>query len=156
MKTKSNLYKRTAEYKERQRNYAHQKRRARGVRPKTKELGRMLAETYLQTDDSKKKAADFQRNAGEAHKSALVWQVISPSGIIYRFKNLSLFVRANRSIFSEDDLAMVGNSRYTKIEIAIRKLSPRMKNPREVSRGWRWYIHGDHHQTFLSVLAIPA
>jgi hypothetical protein len=102
--------------------------------------------------EARKKHKETQLAKGENMECALFWSLISPEGVVYRFRNLAAFIRNNKNLFTSDQLSPVNFRGRTRIEAAIAMLSPRRKNCVERCHGWRWHIDGKHHETFLSVL----
>ena len=102
--------------------------------------------------DARNKHRYTQLAKGENMECALFWSLISPEGVVYKFRNLSSFIRNNKNLFTSDQLLPVNSLGRTRIEAAIAMLSPRRKNCVERCHGWRWHIDGKHHDTLLSVL----
>src|SRR5690242_7125100 len=64
----------------------------------------------------------------ETHFAAREWSLISPDGTVYRFKNLSLFIRQHAQLFDPADVAV--NRRGTcNVNVYLGKLRPRSDAP---------------------------
>lgn len=98
----------------------------------------------LRLTESRNKAAQKTRE-----RCALFWSITSPEGEHFRFKNLSEFVRENGSRFGEYMMQPVSRTGITRLEAAIRSISPRRKHPVEQCHGWRWSIRGEDPLSLL-------
>lgn len=65
------------------------------------------------------------------------WTVRAPNGIFYRFRNLSLFVRQHRELFSEEELKSNPPHR-TLAESGLSSISPDRTLRRKSWHGWTW------------------
>lgn len=73
----------------------------------------------------------------ENHCLAKRWILQSPDGKIYKFKNLSHFVRNHKNLFSPDELAPVSPDRPAAV-FYLGTLRPERKNRRLSWHNWRW------------------
>lgn len=65
------------------------------------------------------------------------WLLVSPMNVIYRFKNLSEFVRQNESLFDPADV--VWKTPYNcNANKGLGMLRPTSKRPSATWKGWRW------------------
>jgi len=126
--------------------------RKRGVVPSTPELNRSLALKYMHTNEVRKKNKENALAKKEKHPLALCWSLISPSGKIFKVKNLKSFIRDNMSLFDE---AIWGKRTAKSIHDSLGEICPRRKNCKGSCYGWRWHIDSAHQETFLAVLPLP-
>jgi hypothetical protein len=82
---------------------------------------------------------------GPKHHSAMIWQVRSPRGKTYIFKNLSYFLDKNRELFDEEDVIMDKGFTRCKAYAGINSIKPYKKNGSPVRRKvnsqwkcWQW------------------
>ncbi|WP_144445487.1 hypothetical protein [Inquilinus limosus] len=77
----------------------------------------------------------------ETHSAAREWSLLSPDGTVYRFKNLSLFIREHADLFDPAD-TVFNRDGGCNVNVYLGKLRPRSDAPYwQQWRGWRWY-HG--------------
>jgi hypothetical protein len=75
----------------------------------------------------------------ETHFAAREWSLIGPDGTVYRFKNLSLFIREHLELFDPVDTDVRGRG-CCNVNVYLGKLRPRSDVPYwQEWRGWRWY-----------------
>lgn len=86
---------------------------------------------------------------------AILWRLRSPKGIIYEFKNLNEFVRANPNLFEPewvrwcarphlgDQAVSKGCLRCIAVD-GLQKLHPNKKTPRLSWHGWTWVSVQEH------------
>ena len=79
------------------------------------------------------------------HYSAKSWSLRDPYGVVYRFKNLVVFVRENQTLFEESDTIPLLVSKHrkstgtrTRAASGLGKLSPRTQRPSLSWKGWTW------------------
>jgi hypothetical protein len=75
-----------------------------------------------------------------SNAKAKEWDLIAPDGQVYRFRNLSLFIRENAKLFDASDIFPIrtdgkGPSRAVG---GLAKLHPDRKARVYSWRGWRW------------------
>lgn len=79
---------------------------------------------------------------GPKHVNARTWQVRSPRGVTYQFRNLREFIRNNPNLFLPEDIEWVrkpdGNE-SCRACTGIAGISIRLKNPRTTWKGWTWF-----------------
>lgn len=118
------------------------KARANGVLPR-KEAFATKVKATLHDAVIREKARTTLKQKGAEHPSARVWSLISPSGLVFQFKNLVRFVESHSELFTEDQLTPVSSKKgrpCPRVARSLSMLSPRKKHPCETMHGWRWYI----------------
>ena len=85
------------------------------------------------------------KNLGKraAERQAKPWLLVSPKNVVFRFKNLSQFIRDNKAMFDEADMVWVrppkgGGGQTCRASYGLASLSPRRKHPHGSWKGWRW------------------
>jgi len=73
----------------------------------------------------------------ENHCLAKDWSLRAPDGAVYRFRNLSLFVRTHRDLFTPEELVPVSASRPA-ATFFLGMLRPGRANRRNSWHGWTW------------------
>ena len=99
--------------------------------------------------DSKSKAGEYPTQVLEARSNSPIlqpdekhclakhWILRSPDGKIYRFKNLSHFVRTHKNLFTPEELAPVSPDRPAAV-YHLGTLRPERKNRRLSWHKWTW------------------
>jgi hypothetical protein len=108
------------------------------------------------SEAAQKKAAEaFANNPvmkkGTGHINSRSWQIRSPRGRTYRFKNLREFIRRNAELFAPEDAewrTKPDGDSTCKAFTGIAGISIRLNNPRGSWKGWTWYsqvekLHND-------------
>jgi hypothetical protein len=73
------------------------------------------------------------------HFAAREWSLQGPDGTVYRFRNLSLFIREHRHLFDPED-TRVDRRGCCNVNVYLGKLRPRTDALYwKEWRGWRWY-----------------
>ena len=74
--------------------------------------------------------------AFESNASAKEWRLRSPTGDIYIFRNLALFLRQNPALFEPDDLRPMRVG--CRAQQQLRRLRPEKPACRQAWKGWTW------------------
>lgn len=127
--------------------------------------GKVLRKSPIRENEKKRfkavsdnfRSRDPRGKKGPENQSAYAWKLQSPMGKIYKFRNLSHFVRENGGLFDLDDVAWRQKKNSPshmecRAVWGLSSISPRRKRCRETWKGWRWHIDGHHHDTLISVL----
>jgi len=128
--------------------------RKHGVLPR-KEAWIKKVRPVLHSSAVREAAQKTAKSKGEQHNAARFWSLISPSGQVFRFRNLTAFIESNKHLFTPYQLEHVRPSKgrsIPRVVAALAMLSPRKKHPCGTMHGWRWHIDGKHHETLLCVL----
>lgn len=95
-------------------------------------------------------AEAFARNPvmqkGTGHINGRTWQIRSPRGRTYRFKNLMEFIRQNSGLFDPQDTEWKTTPKgdlTCRAHTGIAGISIRLKNPRGSWKGWTWYSQAE-------------
>lgn len=72
----------------------------------------------------------------ENNPTAKLWNLRSPKGIKYQFKNLKNFIRENPGLFNPEDVIWKKDRCKA---LYIQRLNPSCKDPRSSCKGWTWY-----------------
>lgn len=72
----------------------------------------------------------------QEYKVCKKWCLRSPDGTIYRFKNMSYFVKRYKHLFSPEDL--VKKQEYPRAFYMLGKLRPSRKQSAKSWHGWTW------------------
>lgn len=119
----------------------------RGHSPKAK---RNLTNRGFSAEAQKKAAEAFAKNPvmkkGTGHINSKSWQIRSPRGRTYRFKNLREFIRKNAELFAPEDTewrTKPDGDITCRAFTGIAGISIRLKNPRGSWKGWTWYSQAE-------------
>jgi hypothetical protein len=83
---------------------------------------------------------DLQK--GEQYFAARIWNLKSPKGVSFCFRNLSHFVRKHPELFDPTDVCWVSRRAdvcmHCRASLGLASLSPARRRPKGTWKGWTW------------------